>query len=418
VARARPQPRSGRDGPLADIRVVDFTAFWAGPAGTGMLAALGADVVKIESTARPDGMRFTSTRPPTVDQWWEWGPIFNAVNANKRSVTLDLNRTEGVELVLRLLAGADAALENFTPRVMENFGLSWDTVRAANPRLVMVRMPGFGLDGPWRDRTGFAQTMEQVSGMAAVTGFPDSPPLIPRGACDPMAGMHAVFALLAALRQRERDGQGRLVEVTMVEAALNAAAEAVVEYSASGRLLTRDGNRGPVASPQGVFRCEDDGADERWVAVAVTDDGQWDSLAKLMDLRGPRPASGEAGVDAVEQAMAAWCSGRSAAGVADDLLAAGVPAAVVMNPGDIDRLGAFEGRRFVETVDHPVVGSHPIPGVPFRFASRGDRPWFRTPAPTLGQHNEEVLCGELGLAPDALARLVAEDVVGRRPRGA
>ena len=233
--------------PLDGLRIIDFTAFWAGPAATHMLAALGADVVKVESVQRPDGMRYTTT-PPRAEQWWEWGPVFHGANTGKRGITLDLNDPEGLALAKRLVAGADAVIENFSPRVMENFGLDWDAVHAVNPRAVMVRMPAFGLDGPWRDRTGFAQTMEQITGMAWVTGFADGPPLIPRGACDPLAGMHAVFALLVALEARDRTGEGMLVEVTMVEAALNAAAEQVVEHSADGhaaRPRTATGARSP-----------------------------------------------------------------------------------------------------------------------------------------------------------------------------
>src|SRR5262249_41913429 len=135
-----------------------------------------------------------------------------------------------------------------------------------------VRMPAFGLDGPWRDRVGFAQTMEQLSGMAWLTGFPDGPPVIPRGPCDPLAGLHALVALLVALEHRARTGCGQLVEATMVEAALNAAAEMVLEAGAYGARLMRDGNRGPVAAPQNLYACR---GDDRWLALAVTGDDEW-----------------------------------------------------------------------------------------------------------------------------------------------
>ena len=162
---------------------------------------------------------------------------------------------------------------------MEQFGLDWDHLHAINPRLIMVRMPAFGLDGPWRDRTGFAQTMECLTGMAWLTGLSDGPPVLVRGACDPLAGMHAVFATLLALIERDRSGRGRLVEVPMVEAALNAAAEQVIEFGSTGTLLGRDGNRGPGAAPQGVYPCS--GHDE-WVAIAVATDTQWRSLCSVL----------------------------------------------------------------------------------------------------------------------------------------
>src|SRR5438270_120863 len=175
-------------------------------------------VLKVESARRPDLMRYTSTKRPSDDSWWEWGPIFHAANAGKRGITLDLTRPEGVDVFERLLGTADVLIENYTPRVMEQFGLGWDRVHEVNPKVAMVGMPAFGLQGPWRDRTGFAQTMECITGMAWLTGFPDGPPLLVRGACDPLAGMHAVFATLLALAG---SGGGRLVESVLVDAAVN-----------------------------------------------------------------------------------------------------------------------------------------------------------------------------------------------------
>lgn len=399
---ATPAPAEATEAalPLAGVRIVDFTAFWAGPAATQVLGALGADVVKVESIQRPDGMRFTSVKPPKVDQWWEWGPVFHGANANKRSVTLDLNRPEGHDLVLRLIAGADAVVENFSPRVMENFGLGWETIHAAAPRTVMMRMPAFGLDGPWRDRTGFAQTMEQLTGMAAVTGYPDGPPVLPRGAVDPLAGMHAVVALLAALDARDRSGQGMLVESTLAEAALNIAAEPVVEQSAYGRLLTRQGNASPVADPQGVFACRDD----QWLAVSAVTDEHRAALESLL------------GTAADEAALTAWCGHRQVDDAAAELLALGVPSAVVVHPAAIDRNPQHTARGFFEPVDHPVTGHHRLPSLPFRFAGHVPS-WLRTPPPTLGQHNDEVLRELLGLTDDDLAALRDAAVIGERPAG-
>jgi len=214
----RPARPTGADSlPLADIRVADFTAFWAGPVATQLLGALGADVIKVEGVRRPDGLRFAAGRPPTWDRWWEWGPVFLCSNNNKRGVSVELSTDAGRATALDLVAASDLVIENFSPRVMANLGLEWEAVTAANPRAIMVRMPAFGLDGPWRDRVGFAQTMEQATGMAWITGHADGPPVIPRGVCDPIAGLHAAFAAVAALTLRDRDGTGLHVESTMVE---------------------------------------------------------------------------------------------------------------------------------------------------------------------------------------------------------
>ncbi len=195
---ARSAPPEGRL-PLDGVRVIDLTSWWAGPCGTQVLGFLGADVIKVESTVRPDLMRYSSVRSPGEGQWWEWGPLAHAVNTNKRGVTIDLTRPEGRELALDLAASADVVVENYTPRVLAQFGLEWKELHAVNPRLNLVRMPAFGLDGPWRDRPGFAQTMESLTGLAAGTGWPDGYPVLVGGAGDPVAGLHASFATLVAL---------------------------------------------------------------------------------------------------------------------------------------------------------------------------------------------------------------------------
>ncbi len=421
-ARARAHaPRPGRsepaDLPLHGIRVIDFTAWWAGPVASHSLALLGADVIKVESIQRPDGMRFASARPPSVDQWWEWGMVFHGANTNKRGITLDMRSPRGVAVVEKLIEGADVVIENFTPRVMESFGLAWERLSTLNPRLIMTRMPAFGLDGAWRDNTGFAQTMEQLTGMAAITGYPDEDPQIPRGPCDPLAGMHAVFATLVALEERDRTGRGRLVEVTMVSAALNAAAEQLVEYSALGRQLPREGNRGPRAAPQGVYPAA---GTERWVAVAVADDHQWDALCGLLG----RPhwvgwdtvEQRRAAADEIDAGLAEWLADRVDTDAVRTLVAAGIPASVVVLPAEIGDHPQLGARSFIEPIDHPVCGEVPAVGLPFRFESVPDG-WIRSPAPTLGRHNHEVLAQELGMAPEELADLEQGKVVGTRPIG-
>jgi len=422
-APASPRGDDGEDDlPLAGVRVIDCTAWWAGPAATHMLGTLGADVIKVESVTRPDLMRYTSARPPTEDQWWEWGPLYHGANHNKRGITLDLTRPEGRDLLLRLAAGADVLLENFTPRVMESFDLGWETLHATNPRLVMVRLPAYGLRGPWRDRTGFAQTMEGITGMAWITGWPDGRPLLPRGACDPLAAMHAVFATMLALRDRESSGDGHLVEVTMIEAALNAAAEQVVEYGASGTVLSRHGNRGPLAAPQNVYACA---GDEEWLAIAISTDAEWARLRQHLGdpkwARDPALASAAGrreAHDLIDEELGAWCATQDAGKTADLLSEAGIPAGYVVDSRDIFHNPQLVHRGYFAPQDHPVTGHHSIPTVPFRFASRAGAPWLRRPAPTLGQHNREILGGELGLTDAELAELEAAGHIGRRPVGA
>jgi crotonobetainyl-CoA:carnitine CoA-transferase CaiB-like acyl-CoA transferase len=343
--------------------------------------------------------------------------VFHGVNGNKRGFTVDLTTPEGVELFERLLGTADVLAENYTPRVMEKFGFDWEHVHDSHPSVVMLRMPAFGLDGPWRDRTGFAQTMECLSGMAWLTGFPDGPPLLVRGACDPIAGLHSVIATLLALFERDRDGRGVLVEAAMVEAALNAAAEQVAEFGATGIELMRDGNRGPDAAPQGVYPCA---GDDGWVAIAVTTDQQWIALRQTLAL-GALTGPGFDTLDGrrrqhdeIDTSIAAVTADRDAAELVATLTAAGVPAEVVISARDVAHNEQMLARGLFETEHHPVTGDHPIPVLPFRF-SRVDG-WLRAPAPTLGQDNEPILA-ELGFDGPAVDSLREAGVIGERPAG-
>jgi len=419
--------RAASDGelPLAGLRVLDLTAWWAGPASSLMLATFGAEVIHVESTARPDGLRMLGGMMAAhYERWWEAGAHFLHTNCNKRGVTLDLTQPAGRMLLERLVAECDAIVENFTPRVLENFGLSWERIRELNPNALMMRMPAFGLSGPWRDHTGFAQTMEQLSGMAWVTGHVDDQPRIPRGPCDPLAGMHATFAFLVALAERAASGRGHHVESTMVESALNVAAEQVLEWSAYGNLMQRDGNRSPLAAPQGLYPCADGkpGA-ESWLAMSIATDAQWRSLCRCMgdpawagDANFATRAGRRAAHDAIDANLCAWTRGRERADLVRDLRAAGIPASEVANACRLlETNPQLRSRGYFEAPPHPIVGAMPLPSLPFRWASV-DR-WLRTPAPTLGQHNEEVLGGILGLSRDEIRALEADGVIGDRPSG-
>ena len=401
--------------PLSDIRITDFTAFWAGPVATQFLGALGAEVIKLEGVRRPDGLRFAGGRPPDWDQWWEWGPVFLCSNNNKRGISVELSTEAGRAIALELIAASDLVLENFSPRVMENFGLDWEAISAANARAVMVRMPAFGLDGPWRDRVGFAQTMEQATGMAWMTGHSDGPPVIPRGVCDPMAGLHAAFAAIAALVIRDRDGAGMHVESTMVESALNVAAEMLLEHSRNGIEMHRDGNRGPGASPQGVYRCE---GEDNWVAVAALNGAARVSLAGLIGKAelGPDAAAWRERADEIDKLISNWTARRPVAEAVGALRGCGVAAAAVVTPASLLTDPQLLARGFWETVDHAVAGSFLCTGMPFAFAGKPRR-WIRRPPPLYGQHTDEVLTSVLGRTQADLVALRESGATSARPAG-
>jgi crotonobetainyl-CoA:carnitine CoA-transferase CaiB-like acyl-CoA transferase len=344
------------DGPLTGLRVVDFTQFWAGPYATSWLVAMGADVIKIESLNRPDSMRYSSFVAHDDPDFAEKSPMFHMNNLGKRSVCLDLGDPDDLSRVKALIADADIVAENFTPRVMERYGLDWSGVRALNPKAICLRMPAFGLDGPLRDRPGFATTMEQLTGLAWVTGYHDEEPIAPGGIIDPVSGVHAAIAVLAALDQRRDTGAGALIEVSMLEVTAAITAEQIIDHQVSGKVHTRHGERG-------TYACV---GDDSWITVD--------------DERDPVPADDRA----------AWCALREAAVAIAELRDIGVAAAIVEPPwGPLDD-PQLAAREFFTSIDHPIVGEHRYPGFPMRM-SRSQAPWWSAAAPTLGEHTEEVL---------------------------
>lgn len=412
--------------PYAGLRVLDLTAFWAGPLCTNLLAMQGAEVLHVESTARPDGTRLLAGLRSSEPDWWERSGIFAGLNTNKQSVTLDLADERGRALLRRLVATCDVLVENFTPRVLEQIGVDVDALRAERPDLVVVRMPGFGLDGPWRDEPAFAFVIEDAAGLTWRTGYADDNPVSPYCVGDSNAGTHALCGLLLALEHRRRTGEGSLVEAAMVDAALNVAAEQVVERSAYGALLQRDGNRGPEGAPQGLYRTADaaeDGTQDTWVAVSVLDDDQWAALRSALGdppwARDPELATApgrRARHDELDGRLAAWCDGRTADDVVEALWPAGVPVGRVVQPHEQADLPQLAARGYFEVVDRAVSGPARHATTPAR-SSRGPERHHRAPAPLLGEHTDEVLRG-LGVDDDELARLAEDGVTGRVPDAA
>ena len=319
--------------PLAGLRVVDLTAFLAGGHLGEALAALGAEVIKVESPRHPDGYRFVATFPELGSRWWEQSPLWQAQNLGKKSLGLDLSADEGRDLLAELIATADVVAENFTPRVLDGFGFAYERVRAINPRIVMVRMPAFGLDGPWRDHVGFAYNIEQISGMAQ-SGWDGGPAVQPAGIVDIVNGQHALVATLAALRARESSGTGQLIEVAQAETVACLTADQVIEYQLTGRCRERIGNRSAECAPQGIYPCRHD----RWVAVTIATDEHWRAFcgeigmpASISDLPLERRRQLH---DELDTLIADRTRERLASDIAEKLQSADVPAGV---PGDASR---------------------------------------------------------------------------------
>lgn len=388
---ARPPSAAAAPSPFAGLRVLDLTTFWAGAYLTCYLGAFGADIVKVESIQRPDGHRYSGAFAYEGDDWYERSAIWQGTNLNKRDLTLDLNAPRGLDIARRLAAEADVVVENFSPRVVEQFGLDYDALVPLNNDVIVVRMPGFGLQGPWRDYVGWALNIEQTSGMSAVTGYADGPPCNPQGPADPVVGVHAGIALLAALEHRRRTGAGQLIEVAQIEVGACVTAEPVIEYSMNGVVRPREGNR-RRGYLQGVYPT---GAEGEWVAVSVPDDG-------------PQPVDH----DAFDELVAAWTRTQMPEAVLKTLAAQGIAAERVITGEHMYGIPQLDARGYYESLEHAVTGPHRYPGWPFRITP-GPARHHRTAPPTLGRHNDEILRG-LGLSRDEVAALRADRVIGER----
>lgn len=415
----RREPVSTDGLPFAGLRVLDLGTWWVGAYVGAALGAGGADVVKVESATRIDGARTMGFVPTERDHWWDLGNIYLGVNFNKRDLTLDLTSAEGRELLVRLIGDADVLIENYAPRVLESVGLDWDAAHAINPRLVMLRMPAFGLTGPRREMVGYAQTVEQFSGLCWRTGYPGGDPTNPSGPADPMGAASSFFALSAALLEARRSGRGMLVEATLAESAMVMASEQVLAWTGRGELLERTGNRSAFADVQGVFAVR--GEDE-WVGLSVHDEDQWRALAEvtgyaewLSDPALADRAGRQAAAARIETHLATWCAEQEPTDAVERLLAAGVPAGRRRDWRWMHEHPQLAGRGTYTVVEHPYGGQIPLPGLPYQRV--GARSWITRRPPLLGEHNEEILVGELGLSTQTYQGLVDRSVVGTRPAG-
>lgn len=407
--------------PLEGLRVLDLGAFWAAPYAAMYLAGLGADVTKIESPKRPDFFRFIATSLESGERWYECGPLFQATNLGKKGITLDLGTPRGRELFEALVVESDVVLENFSPRVMEQWGYDDAGLRRLRPDLIYVRTPGFGLEGPWRDALGWALVIEQAAGMSWLVGDPEEPaPRNPGGFFDTAVGMHLVIAIQAALAQRRRSGEGQQIEIAQLELGVSMTLESVIAYSMHGRIEERRANRSPEFAPQGVYAT----SDPDWIALSAREETQWQALLGILgspewagDERFGSVASRVENASDLDRLLADEIAKHEAAGLAARLRAVGVPAAVPLVSSRMYDDPQLVARNYFQTLTHPVSGERRYPTWPMD-TSFLPRAIHSAMAPTLGQHNEVILRERLGQDSTAIAALRSAGIIGERLQSA
>ena len=394
---------------LDGIVVLDLTQYEAGPSCTEMLAWLGADVIKIEPPGGEPGRRALSERSDT-DAWF-----FLMLNANKKSVTLDLKAERGRALLERMARRADVVVENFGPGAIERLGFGYDTLRRINPRIIAASVKGFGTSGPYADYKSFEWIAQAMGGVMSLTGLPDSPPLrTEAGLGDTGAGLHCAIGILAALVQRQHTGEGQRVEVAQQDAVLNLVRIHLREHYVTGTPVPRRGNRSVAAGPSNLYRCRPFGPND-YVFVHVATLDMWRILTRILG----RPELGDDPRLADRQARAqhageidplieAWTEKRTKHEAMEILAGAGIPCGAVLDSGEVLSDPGLVARGMVVSLEHPTRGRFAMPGNPVQLSAS---PTTVTRAPLLGEHNAEVYGGWLGLPADELRALEKDRVI-------
>ena len=403
--------------PLEGIRIVDFTAYWAGPLPTAIMADLGAEVIKVESIQRPDQFRIVAVSGEPAEVY-ELSPPFNASNRNKLGLTLDLARPDGVRLFKELVKRSDAVVQNYSPRVMPQLGLSYESLREVNPAIVMTSVSGFGQEGPWRDYVSFAAIGEALSGISGLSGYTGEGALIHGvGVSDPFAGYLAAFTTLAAVHHARATGEGRHVDVSQLEASMQYIADALIELEFTGRRRERATSDDSAMAPHGAFPAR---GEDAWVTLSIATEEQWRALLAAMgnpqwasDARFATPLLRRRNREALHERVAEWTARFDRHELARDLQSHGIPAAPVLAPSDLVKDPGLEAAGVFQYVEHKAAGLHPYPSFPARID--GAHPPIRRVGPMLGEDNHYVLSKILGLSDGEISRLEAAKIIGTRP---
>ncbi len=400
---------------LRGLRVVDLSMGWAGPLAARQLADMGAEVLKVESCSRFDWWRGWEPTQEWLDaDEAEKAVPFNMVNRNKLDVTLDLSKDRGRQLFLDLVSKSDVVIENYSAGVLPKLNLQYDVLREVKPNLVMMSMPAFGSTGPWREYRAYGSTTEQASGLPHLSGNAEwLPTMVHVALGDAVGGLNGAAALLTAIRHLNRTGEGQFMDLSQSECLFPLGAHGIIEQAVTGEAPARIGNSSQQFAPHGVYRCA---GDDQWLAVQVQSDKQWaalretigDELGGFGSLENRLERSGE-----LDEAVSRWTRKQSPWEAMTILQSAGVPAGVVRPASDLTRDSHLEARGYWKIMGRDFVGAQPNPIAPYRLVGAPfdiDRP-----APTLGQHNREVLGGILGLSSNEITELATSGIIGNRP---
>ncbi len=406
--------------PLEGIRVLDFTWAWAGPQATLLLALLGAEVIKVESRRRLDHSRLRSLVSGPSMTGPDHSFIFNTLNLNKLSVTLNLSQPKAVEIARALAGISDVVTQNMRPGVMERLGLGYEDLRAIRPDIIMLSSSAVGASGPERLYTGYAPTFAAMGGLAYITGRAGGRPAPLMGVIDLRVGSTSAFAVLAALYYRQRTGKGQYIDLSSAEAVSALMGDAFMDYTMNRRVQNRMGNRDQIMAPHNCYHCLPAGRQGRgeneWVTIAVGTEEEWRSLCRVIgdarlteDERFADAYSRWKNQEELDRIIGEWTAGQSPHEVMQSLQRVGVAAMPVFDGPSMVQDVHIQNRRTIEEVDHPALGRSKVVGPTWRFSKTPAQ--IRRPGPLLGQHNDYVLGELLGMSQEEIERLAEEQVI-------
>lgn len=398
--------------PLEGYRIVDFGWVWAGAVLGHILADYGAETIKVESKRRLDGLRLG--RVFEVGTALEINPTFHNLNRNKLSITVDMQQPKGVELLKSLVSKSDVVVENFTPDILKKRGLDYESLVEVKPDIIMISLRAAGDYGPLAHIVTYAPVISALSGIDSMVGYADERPLGFRHAyADPTASLFGAFAVLGALRYRERTGKGQYIDLSQWEATTTLIGEAIMDYTMNKRVYGPQGNRHPSMAPYGNYPCKEK---DTWVSIAVKTEKEWEGLCRAMGnqpwTKDPRFADKFKrlkNATHLDQYIAKWTSTQTDYEAAKILQKNGVAATPLLTTEGIFVDPHFNERHTFVHIDHPVVGAEVIYNLPWKLSGCPPKP-FRH-APILGEHNKYVFGEILGLSDEEIAKLMDEKVI-------
>jgi len=400
--------------PLAGIIVTDFTSAWHGPHVTEWLAIMGAEVIKIESLERNDVTRQIFA-VDTPDAGPEMSVENAAYNIGKKNITLNMSQPRAVELAKELIRRSDLVVENYGGSIMEQWGLGYPEIKKLKPDIIMYSGSGFGRTGPYKEYKAFATQIEAFAGSHFINGYLGGEPahMASRGWNDIVAAVHGLYAILAALYYRAQTGKGQYIDLSMSETQVSFLAEGVMDYIMNGRSAGRTGNRDAIMAPHNCYRCR---GDDRWLAITVATEDEWQSLCRVM---GNPEWTGDPKFadmlnrwhhqEKLDKLITAWTTNHNNFQLMEQLQQAGVTAGVSLDMEGLVDDPHLKSRGYLVEMEHAVQGKLQLPNIPWKLSDtpRGN---YHV-APLLGEHNDSVFGGLLGLSPEEIARLKEEQVI-------